>query len=88
MSTLKKPAGRPPKIDRGSTLGIYLYPESIANAQAMGDGNISVGVRKALAAVDEDVLYRAKQLGNGCTLTGLRKALGLTQSNRQGRVLD
>lgn len=46
--TLVKSVGRPKSVD-GQKVGVYLDPASISLAKTLGDGNVSEGVRKALA---------------------------------------
>lgn len=41
-------AGRPAQMEGGRNVNVYLDPQSIAVAQALGDGSISAGIRKAL----------------------------------------
>lgn len=40
--------GRPAQMEGGRNVNVYLDPASIAAAQALGDGSISAGIRKAL----------------------------------------
>ncbi|WP_434627071.1 hypothetical protein [Chromobacterium sp. CV08] len=43
-------AGAPPRMEGGARHNVYLDAESIDIAQALGDGNISRGIRLALRA--------------------------------------
>lgn len=40
--------GRPAEIEDGRRVSVYLDPASIAAAEALGDGSISAGIRRAL----------------------------------------
>jgi hypothetical protein len=42
-------AGRPPEMDEGRPVRVYLDAASIATAKRLGDGNVSAGIRAALA---------------------------------------
>ena len=42
-------AGRPPSLDGGRRVQVYLDAASIERAQALGNGNVSEGIRIALA---------------------------------------
>ena len=59
--------GRPAQMEGGRNVNVYLDPQSIAVAQALGDGSISAGIRKALKS--------AQALGDGSISAGIRKAL-------------
>lgn len=41
--------GRPSEMDGGKAVNVYLDAESIAIATRLGSGNVSAGIRKALA---------------------------------------
>lgn len=41
--------GRPPLLRDGQRVNVYLDAKSIARAKALGQGNVSEGIRKALA---------------------------------------
>jgi len=48
--TGKRPRpGRPVVIRDGRQVAIFLDPESLETARALGDGNVSAGIRRALA---------------------------------------
>lgn len=42
-------SGRPRKIDAGRRVNVWLDQASVERAEVLGDGNVSAGVRKALA---------------------------------------
>ena len=44
----KRPAGRPPEIG-GKRVNVYLDAASLEYAARLGNGNVSEGIRKALA---------------------------------------
>jgi len=44
----KRPAGRPSEMTGGKRVNVYLDATSLATAAALGDGNVSEGIRKAL----------------------------------------
>lgn len=44
-----RPVGRPAELDGGRKVNTYLDAESIAIASRLGNGNVSEGIRKALA---------------------------------------
>jgi len=46
--TEKRPPGRPSEID-GRAVNVWLDEESIERARQLGNGQISAGIRKALA---------------------------------------
>jgi len=52
MTNAKNPrgAGRKPTIakDGGKRINVYLDAESIARATKLGEGNVSLGIRKAI----------------------------------------
>ena len=50
MSKEKKPVGAPRKLEGGARRNIYMDEASTAEALALGNGNLSEGVRIALAA--------------------------------------
>ncbi|WP_028451851.1 hypothetical protein [Chitinilyticum aquatile] len=43
--------GRPSELDQGKRVNVYLDAQSIAKAQALGNGNLSEGIRIALAGI-------------------------------------
>lgn len=45
-------AGRPPKLQGGKRINVYLDSGSLDIADALGDGNISEGIRRALLTFD------------------------------------
>lgn len=42
-------SGRPAEMDGGKRVQVYLDAESLEIAQSLGDGNVSAGIRMALA---------------------------------------
>jgi hypothetical protein len=42
--------GRPSEMDGGKRVNVYLDKTSLQRAAEIGDGNVSAGIRKALAA--------------------------------------
>lgn len=49
--TLAISRGRPKKVANGATVAIFMGEETLALAKALGGGNVSEGVRKALEQV-------------------------------------
>ncbi|WP_395406328.1 CopG family transcriptional regulator [Pseudoduganella sp. UC29_106] len=49
----KRPVGAPPKMDGGHRMNVYLDDATIEAAKRLGNGNISEGIRKAVAAYSE-----------------------------------
>lgn len=47
--TRKPGAGRPSTMTEGKRVLVYLDASSLATAEALGAGNISLGIRRALA---------------------------------------
>lgn len=45
------PSGRPKKIEDGRRVNVWLDQASVDHAKALGDGNVSSGIRAAIAAV-------------------------------------
>ncbi len=45
-----RPVGRPATIDEGRRVNVFLDPASLAAAAKIGKGNVSEGIRVALAA--------------------------------------
>jgi hypothetical protein len=45
------PVGRPPKMDGGKRVNVYLDKTSLQRALEIGNGNVSEGIRTALAKV-------------------------------------
>lgn len=43
--------GRPPEIESGRRVNLWLDAASVERAEALGGGNVSAGVRKALATI-------------------------------------
>lgn len=43
--------GRPMEIENGRRVNLWLDAASVERAEVLGDGNVSAGVRKALASV-------------------------------------
>lgn len=41
--------GRPPEMEGGKRVNVYLDAASLARASRLGDGNVSEGIRRALA---------------------------------------
>ena len=55
--------GRPDTMDGGRRVQVYLDAPSLATADRMGDGNMSAGIRAALASAgDLDALRQAARL--------------------------
>lgn len=50
----KRPVGAPPKMKDGRKMHVYLDAATIEIAQRLGDGNISEGIRKAVAAYKDE----------------------------------
>ena len=50
MSEAKNRPGRPRTGRKGGKVLVYMSPEDKAKAEAIGDGNVSKGIRVALAA--------------------------------------
>lgn len=67
------------------TRSITLDNESSYNAWCIGNTNVSLGIRQALASVDDLVIARARVLGNGCAITGLRMALDIAEERKSNR---
>jgi hypothetical protein len=44
----KRESGRPPELDGGKRVNVYLDSASLAKAAELGDGNVSEGIRIAL----------------------------------------
>lgn len=44
--------GRPPEMEGGKRVNVYLDATSLARAARLGDGNVSEGIRRALARED------------------------------------
>lgn len=44
--------GRPPELEGGKRVNVYLDARSLARAARLGDGNVSEGIRLALARED------------------------------------
>lgn len=55
MNAIKNPrgAGRKPSVsnDGGKKVTVYLDAETVAKAKALGDGNVSLGIRRAVTSV-------------------------------------
>ena len=49
-ATAPRPVGRPPEIDAGRRVQVYLDAASLRIAARLGGGNTSAGIRAALAA--------------------------------------
>lgn len=50
MTSKRKPAGRPATMKDGQRVNVYLDAASLKTAAKLGDGNVSEGIRIALAA--------------------------------------
>jgi hypothetical protein len=48
LQSEKRSPGRPPEIDEGRAVNVWLDAPSIKRAMALGGGNISAGIRRAL----------------------------------------
>lgn len=48
-------AGRPARMNNGGRVNVYLDEASISTACKLGGGNVSEGIRKALAAMHDSV---------------------------------
>lgn len=60
---VEKSRGRPDTMDGGRRVQVYLDAPSLATADRMGDGNMSAGIRAALASAgDLDALRQAARL--------------------------
>lgn len=46
----KRPAHRPAELHSGRRLNVYLDAHSLDIARKLGQGNVSLGIRRALAA--------------------------------------
>ena len=44
--------GRPPEMEEGKRVNVYLDGQSLARAARLGDGNVSEGIRRALSRED------------------------------------
>lgn len=53
VSALGMNIGRPNELEKGKRVNVYLDAESVNKAKALGDGNVSEGIRKALRLVNE-----------------------------------
>lgn len=49
-SLSKMSVGRPAEMNEGKRVNVYLDAASLARASALGEGNVSEGIRRALAA--------------------------------------
>lgn len=47
-----QPRGRPRKLHGGRRINVYLDQESLDRAEILGEGNLSLGVRRALKIED------------------------------------
>ena len=49
MSIVRKPAGRPKLVPEGVRKTVLLDADTIQRGEALGGGNLSLGIRKALS---------------------------------------
>jgi hypothetical protein len=54
MTKLRKPIGRPKEIKAGRRVNAWLDQASVDRAKALGDGNVSAGIRRALDVSKQD----------------------------------
>lgn len=50
----KRPAHRPRELQGGKRVNVYLDAPALANAAQIGAGNVSEGIRKALATIAQE----------------------------------
>jgi hypothetical protein len=62
MTKTAKTRGRPSYLLEGRKVTVYLDRDSISTAELLGDGNVSDGIRRALAATKKRFEYVQKDV--------------------------